>query len=417
MRIAYITMQFPAPAETFAALDIRTLSELGHNVSVYSMRPKHSRHSLLMESQHLLTFNQSLEYNSLSDILVLIRTLFRRPSVITQVLKWITLHNRRNIRILLKSILLIPVSLKIALEVETQKPDIVHLFWGHYPTIPGFLIKKINPLLPVTVFLGAYDLARNYGGTKGFHPMADHVFTHSFANMDNLQAMGISPKKISVVHRGVQLLTEIGNEKFSSAEFKLVFAGRLMYKKGCHQSIELINRLSNEGFSVKLFIAGEGDEKKRLKRYAKDLNIQDKVVFLGYLPQTELFKLFESTQILLLPSSKPGERLPNVVKEGMARKNICVVLRSPGIDELISHGMNGFIVDSDFVTTSHEIISQLMVSPRQMVRVANEAFSTIQNHFDVKDKMLIYQDMWKEIRFAAQAPEQLHFKPTNNVGS
>ena len=38
MRVSYITMKFPAAAETFACTDIRTLVETGVEIDVHSMR-------------------------------------------------------------------------------------------------------------------------------------------------------------------------------------------------------------------------------------------------------------------------------------------------------------------------------------------------------------------------------------------
>src|SRR4051812_17481142 len=48
MRIAYILMQFPAPSETFASLDVRTLKEFGHHVEVFTLRAPHPEFQKLM---------------------------------------------------------------------------------------------------------------------------------------------------------------------------------------------------------------------------------------------------------------------------------------------------------------------------------------------------------------------------------
>ena len=55
-------------------------------------------------------------------------------------------------------IALIPMSFYMFEKLKKEKPDIVHLFWGHYPSLVGYLVKKNMPDTKLSQFLGAYDL-------------------------------------------------------------------------------------------------------------------------------------------------------------------------------------------------------------------------------------------------------------------
>ena len=46
-------MQFPAPSETFASSDIQNLNRLNSNVTVYSLKSKHSNFYKMMDDRKL----------------------------------------------------------------------------------------------------------------------------------------------------------------------------------------------------------------------------------------------------------------------------------------------------------------------------------------------------------------------------
>ena len=53
VKVAYITMRFPAPSETFAGTDVRILRDLGVSVSVHTMRAPASNSARMLEERRL----------------------------------------------------------------------------------------------------------------------------------------------------------------------------------------------------------------------------------------------------------------------------------------------------------------------------------------------------------------------------
>jgi len=51
MKIAYVTMQFPVPSETFASLDVNTLIKMGNEVTVFALRTPHKNHHKLIKQR------------------------------------------------------------------------------------------------------------------------------------------------------------------------------------------------------------------------------------------------------------------------------------------------------------------------------------------------------------------------------
>ena len=83
----------------------------------------------------------------------------------------------------------------------------------------------------------------------------------------------------------------------------------------------------------------------RDERLARALGIRESVEFRGQVTYDSVLAALASAEVLLFLSRHEAERLPNVVKEAMASRCICIVSRTPGIEELIPNGRIGFIVE------------------------------------------------------------------------
>ncbi|MFP3454194.1 hypothetical protein R0K30_21550, partial [Bacillus sp. SIMBA_154] len=68
MNVAYITMQFNAPSETFARSDVRALSKLGADVSVYSLKGTKENCEDKNRRQDIKVLNGSLKNSFISLI-------------------------------------------------------------------------------------------------------------------------------------------------------------------------------------------------------------------------------------------------------------------------------------------------------------------------------------------------------------
>src|SRR5690606_30995070 len=135
LRVWYITMMIPAPSETFAANDIRALRRLGLDVSAHALRPAHKMSEELVEQQGLKGVN--ITHGNLADVLVGLWLMLRHPRVAGQALTWLVKHSLRKPSHLIRSLVLLPRTIQLFHMIRRARPDVVHLFWGHYPSMLG----------------------------------------------------------------------------------------------------------------------------------------------------------------------------------------------------------------------------------------------------------------------------------------
>jgi len=84
---------------------------------------------------------------------------------------------------------------------------------------------------------------------------------------------------------------------------RIIFSvGRLDPRKRIDVLIRAFAKISPRYPDLYLLIGGTGEEEGYLKKLAKDLNISDKVKFLGFIPDSELFDYYAACDIFAFPS-------------------------------------------------------------------------------------------------------------------
>ena len=392
MKISYITMQFPAPSETFASSDIQSLNKLNPELSVYSLKSKHSDYNRMIKDrklQNISIFTCKVKENILGLIEII-----KSPFLFISLLFWLIKNDLKKTGHFIRCFALIPASFYILSQLKKEKPDVVHLFWGHYPSLVGFLVKKVLKNSKISMFLGAYDLEYNLNISKDLAKNADFIFTHAKANIPQLNKMNIKTDKINVIHRGINIKDlSLVIENIDKKSNQIICAGRFLPDKGFDKVIDIFSKLHKNINSSNLVLVGYGSAQSDLEKQTIDLKIESNVTFTGYLSQNDVLKFMAESDIFLFLSSKAGERLPNVVKEAMLSGCICIVSNTPGIDELIEDGKTGFIIEENNYDLIPNLISSLNEIKKEEIRANAKEF--ILKNFDVELSMKKYINIWE----------------------
>ena len=385
-------MQFPAPSETFASSDIQSLNKLNPEVSVYSLKSKHSDYNRMIKDrklQNISIFTCKVKENILGLIEII-----KSPFLFISLLFWLIKNDLRKKGHFIRCFALIPASFYILSQLKKEKPDVVHLFWGHYPSLVGFLVKRVLKNSKISMFLGAYDLEYNLNISKDLAKNADFIFTHAKANIPQLNKMDIKTDKINVIHRGINIKDlSLLIENIDKKSNQFICAGRFLPDKGFDKVIDIFAKLHRNINNSNLVLVGYGSAQSDLEKQTIDLKIESNVTFTGYLSQNDVLKYMAESDIFLFLSSKAGERLPNVVKEAMLSGCICIVSNTPGIDELIEDGKTGFIIEENNYDLIPNLISSLDEIKKEEIRTNAKEF--ILKNFDVELSMKKYINIWE----------------------
>jgi N-acetyl-alpha-D-glucosaminyl L-malate synthase BshA len=105
--------------------------------------------------------------------------------------------------------------------------------------------------------------------------------------------------------------------------------------------VRVFHRVVQEMDGVRLVMVGEGPERMSAVGVAKQLNVLDKITFIGSLDNVE--DLLPCAHVLLQPSEHESFGLVSL--EAMSCEVPVVATRSGGITEVVEHGVCGFLCD------------------------------------------------------------------------
>ena len=151
--------------------------------------------------------------------------------------------------------------------------------------------------------------------------------------------------RTSVVHNGVDAEMFSPGSEATPDELMVLSVGNLILIKGHDVLIRAFAALAHDFPALNLEIIGEGPERAHLQALARQLQIADRVRFLGHQSRQEVAAGMRRCTIFALPSRYEG--LGCVYLEAMSVGKPAIGCRGQGIAEIIQHGSNGFLVGPD----------------------------------------------------------------------
>src|SRR5690606_32219789 len=277
-------------------------------------------------------------------------------------------------------------------------PDVLHTEWGHYPVVVAHLVQKRLPGTVVSVSLIAYDIDTEFGGTVDVVRDASVIRTQALVNVGVISKLtGVDPKRVAVVHDGVDLARiQHIRRKATKVPGRFVVAGRLVPEKGIDDAIRVFAAARSMTKDVSLRVLGEGHDLARLERLARELGVADAGESAGHVSHEQVIMEFCEAQILLHLSH--SERLPNVVKEGMASHCVCITTRTAGIEELVEDGVTGFVVEMGDTHRAAAIAIDLLAGRQPIAVIGDRAQRFVAANFDHDNNVHLLLDLWLAAR-------------------
>ncbi|MBI4018250.1 MAG: glycosyltransferase family 4 protein [Candidatus Aenigmarchaeota archaeon] len=175
---------------------------------------------------------------------------------------------------------------------------------------------------------------------------ADRITALTEWEKSEVARLGIDKRKIGVIPNGIVL----GKYKMKDRNFFsergiegniLLFVGQPTSRKGWKYFIEAMPLILKEFPDAKAVFIGyrRNDE---MEEMCGSLGIRNSVISLGFLPEEEKIKAFQSADIFVFPTLYEG--FGQVFIEAMASGLPIVTTDTAGNSEIVEHGRNGILV-------------------------------------------------------------------------
>ncbi len=159
----------------------------------------------------------------------------------------------------------------------------------------------------------------------------------------------------------------------------ILSVGNLIPIKGHDVLIRAVASLVPQFPLLTLEIIGDGPERGRLQALAQQLQIGDRVCFLGRRSRQQVASAMQRCALFALPSRYEG--LGCVYLEAMASGKPVIGCRGQGIEEVVEHGTNGWLVGIDEVRELSEALSTPLSNAALRKFVSDQARQTILDEF------------------------------------
>jgi glycosyltransferase involved in cell wall biosynthesis len=286
--------------------------------------------------------------------------------------------------------------------IKIEKPNILH---AHYATSYGVLgaLLKFKPF-----FLSVWGSDVYLFPNKSF--IHKSILRYSLKNADVLLSTSCAMKKetfkyvdknIKVIPFGVdihkfRLLNDTIDNISNSVTIGTVKGLEKVY--GIEYLIKGFKIVfdKNPEISLKLLIVGKGNQESLLKALVKNLNLENQVIFTGYIESSEIVKYHNSIDIEVFMSE--SESFGVSVIEASACENPVIVSNVGGLPKVVDNNNTGYIVkNKDFVQLS-EKLQILLLDPNLRKKMGKKGRQLVKDKYNWENNVLAMSKVYENYK-------------------
>lgn len=244
--------------------------------------------------------------------------------------------------------------------------------------------------VPFTITAHAVDIYKEpIGGfTTKLLQSATRIVTISEYNKKYIKRNYTPNASVDIVRAGIR------PEKFVPTENtepnRILTVSRFVEKKGLPYALEAVDIATEEIPELEYHIIGSGELKPDLVNKAKQLGIDENVVFLENVSDQQLVTELDEARCFVLPCiiAKSGDRdgIPVALMEAMAMKTPPVSTTVSGIPELVDHKQNGLLTEPKNPEEISDAIVSLLEADLQWTAYAERAREKVVSEYNIEKK-------------------------------
>ena len=277
---------------------------------------------------------------------------------------------------------------------SARPPIVVHTFHGH--VLHGYF----NPLTTLAFRMLERWLARVTTALVAVSPEV----------RDDLVRLHVAPaSKFTVIRLGIELDERTSADENERAEtrrqlgvgqdaFIVGWVGRMTAVKRTDDVMRALRGLVDRGVDAYLCLVGDGPDRDHLERYAHELGVVKRCLFVGY--QEDVARFYSAIDALLLPSANEGT--PVSVIEALAAQRPAVATRVGGTPDVIRDGVDGFLVEVGDADALSDRLTELAADPERRARMGADGRERVLGRYAVERLVDDIDRLYREL-LAARA--------------
>ncbi len=279
--------------------------------------------------------------------------------------------------------------IKLLFFLRQEGIDLVHTHEPRAASLAaGLRILRALPSRLLHTRRVSYPLRNRWSRAK--YARGDCVTCVSREIYEILLREGLDKGQLEIVPSAIDVASYITSERQSAECLYLGIIGALTPQKGHSFLFRALCGLSDMHFY--LYVAGKGPLFSELVNEVRDLGLQDRVEFCGYVPSRELLP---GLDMLIVPSMD-GEGSSAVIKESWASGVPVLVSDLPSNTELVRHGYNGMVFSrqnpQSLTDQLREVVRDRELGDRLVLNAEHEV-----RDYDIPVMARAYKEIYKKL--------------------
>lgn len=367
-KLGYLVPEWPAQTHAFFAREVAALEALGNEVVLLSTRkpPRDACKHPFAERARADT-----HYLYPPRMGTARRRLARAPQKTREALAYLSKLTHTGARELVKNFGLLLCAADLAAYAEEQCIEHVHVHScataAHLAVLalllggPGYSLT-LHGDLPVYGVDHALKMKHARFVAAVTRPLKQQIVCEA----------GVPPERVPIIQMGVDTARFAPLEARAPARpnsLLVATVARLNPVKGHSYVLDAMLVARRRGLDVRYLIAGEGPHRDAIERHIAALSLGPHVELLGATSEHDVLSLLQRVDAFVLASEGIGEAAPVSVMEAMAAALPVISSRIGGTPDMISDGVDGFLIAQRDVEALTRHLEQLAhdVALRQQI--------------------------------------------------
>jgi glycosyltransferase involved in cell wall biosynthesis len=271
--------------------------------------------------------------------------------------------------------------------LSQKKFDVVHANEPH--ALTAAWLAGAHKKLPVVASRRVAYRLQNNAIARSRYLMAKRILAVSRFVAASVLESGIPADRVEVVYEGVEVPPAITPEAHERArqrwgvaanERLLGCVGYLLPEKGQESMLRAMPEVRAKFPGTRLLLAGDGPCRTRLEGLVKQLDLQDAVIFAGFVK--DVAQVYAALNIFVFPSL--AEPLGTSLLAAMAWGLPVLAVASGGVPEYVDDGENGLLVAESDPQLAADGLLRLLTNDSLRTQLCRNARQTIENKFSAR---------------------------------
>jgi glycosyltransferase involved in cell wall biosynthesis len=285
-----------------------------------------------------------------------------------------------------------------------KKPEVklIHAHWWIPTGLVATLVSRMygKPLV-ITTHGTDIRILKPSGishilGSFVFKRVSHVTVVSNFLKKKLISVIPIPPSQVTVRPMPVNIEQFGPSERKIAEERKTILCvARYTKQKRLDTLIDALDLLKGEGLEVNAILIGEGEEEGSLKKLIGEKNLSSQVAFLPLMPQDELNRYYQKSDLVVLPSVDEGFGL--VLVEAQMCRIPVIGADSGGIPDIIVHERTGLLFPPGDSSSLANCIKRIFDDEGLTSKLISNAYQEARTRFSPDSTAKTFVDIYDDL--------------------